>query len=146
MQIICRNKKATFNYFIEDRLEAGIVLLGSEVASLRQGKANIDEAYATHIENELYILNMNISEYSKANIQNHAPKRARKLLLHKKQIKKLIGKVKQKGYTIVPISLYFNKKGIAKIEIGIGCGKKLYDKRETIKKRDIKREQSRQKI
>jgi SsrA-binding protein len=141
-KIIANNKKATFNYFIENKTEAGIVLTGSEVKSLRLGKANIEDAYASEHNNEILLHNAHISAYDKASYQNHHPTRTRKLLLHKLEIKKFIGKIKQKGYTIIPISLYFNEKNLVKIEIALATGKKLYDKREEIKRRDWKKEQN----
>ncbi|HJD61534.1 MAG TPA: SsrA-binding protein SmpB [Rickettsia endosymbiont of Columbicola hoogstraali] len=141
-KIIAQNKKALFNYFIEERLEAGIVLKGSEVQSLRQGKASIEESHAADTGNEVFLYNCHIAEYEKANRFNHSTRRPRKLLLHKKEINKIIGKTKIKGYTLVALSMYFNKNKI-KIELGIAKGKKLHDKRESIKEKDWKRDQSR---
>ena len=138
MQII--NRQAHFHYLIEDEFEAGIMLLGSEVKSLREGKANISEAYIAEIHGELFLINANISEYKGANRFNHEPKRTRKLLLHKKEMDKLIGNINMKGYSAFAMKIYFNKKNIAKVLLGVGRGKKLYDKRESIKERDIKRE------
>ncbi|MBM3590490.1 MAG: SsrA-binding protein SmpB [Alphaproteobacteria bacterium] len=137
MQIL--NRKAHFNYQILEEIEAGIILLGSEVKSLREGKASISEAYIIDKNSELILINSNISEYKGANRFNHLPKRERKLLLRKKQIHKIIGKINNQGLSVVPIKIYFNKKNYAKILIGISKGKKLYDKRETIKKRDENR-------
>lgn len=137
------NKKARFNFTIEDELEAGMLLLGSEVKSLRQGKASILESYVSEMKGELFLINANISEYKGANRFNHDPKRHRKLLLHKKQIDKLQGKMKIKGYSLIPLKIYFNQKNIAKLLIGVGKGKKLYDKRATIKERDDQRRQMR---
>lgn len=142
-KIIAQNKKALFNYFIEERLEAGIVLKGSEVQSLRQGKAFIEESHAADTGNEVFLYNCHIAEYEKANRFNHSTRRPRKLLLHKKEINKIIGKTKIKGYTLVALSMYFNKKNKIKIELGIAKGKKLHDKRESIKEKDWKRDQSR---
>ncbi|HJD63188.1 MAG TPA: SsrA-binding protein SmpB [Rickettsia endosymbiont of Degeeriella rufa] len=142
-KIIAQNKKALFNYFIEERLEAGIVLKGSEVQSLRQGKASIEESHAADTGNEVFLYNCHIAEYEKANRFNHSTRRPRKLLLHKKEINKIIGKTKIKGYTLVALSMYFNKKNKIKIELGIAKGKKLHDKRESIKEKDWKRDQSR---
>lgn len=142
-KIIAQNKKALFNYFIEERLEAGIVLKGSEVQSLRQGKASIEESHAADTGNEVFLYNCHIAEYEKANRLNHSTRRPRKLLLHKKEINKIIGKTKIKGYTLVALSMYFNKKNKIKIELGIAKGKKLHDKRESIKEKDWKRDQSR---
>ncbi|ABE04820.1 SsrA-binding protein [Rickettsia bellii] len=142
-KIIAQNKKALFNYFIEERLEAGIVLKGSEVQSLRQGKASIEESHAADTGNEVFLYNCHIAEYEKANRFNHSTRRPRKLLLHKKEINKIIGRTKIKGYTLVALSMYFNKKNKIKIELGIAKGKKLHDKRESIKEKDWKRDQSR---
>ena len=139
-KIIANNKKASFNYFLENKLEVGVVLLGSEVKSLRLGKANIEDAYASCNNNEIVLYNSHISPYDKSSHQNHDPRRPRKLLLHKLEIKKLLGKIKQKGYTIVPTSIYFNESNLVKIEIALASGKKLHDKRETIKQRDWERE------
>jgi len=133
------NKKAKFNYEILETFEAGLVLKGTEIKSIRQKKVNIQEAYG-HIKNgEAYIIGMNISVYEKGNRHNHEPLAERKLLLHKKEIKKLIGKLKEQGHTLVPLKMYI-KNGRAKILIGLGKGKANYDKRETIKKRDTDRE------
>jgi len=137
MQIL--NRSANYNYFITEEFEAGIILLGSEVKSLREGKASIKEAYIVEKKSELFLINSNISEFKSANRFNHIPKRERKLLLHKKQLEKIIIKITHQGFSAVPIKIFFNKKGFAKILIGIGKGKKLYDKRETIKKRDDNR-------
>ena len=139
-KIIANNKKAAFNYFLEQKIEAGIVLLGSEVKSVRLGKVNIEESYATYHNTEIFLYNSHISKYSQASYQNHDPTRPRKLLLNKLQIKKLIGKITQKGYTIVPTSIYFNENNIVKLEIALASGKKLHDKRQTIKERDWERE------
>ncbi len=138
------NRKAKFNYIIEDEIEAGIALLGSEVKSIRQGKVSLNESYVAQIKGELFLVNANISEYKGANNFNHEPTRPRKLLLHKKQIEKLVGKIDIKGYSIIPLKIYFNQKNYAKVLIGLGKGKKLYDKRETIKKRDEQRRQQRE--
>lgn len=134
--MVINNKKAHYNYSIEEEYEAGIMLLGSEVKSLRQGKATINEAYIAEIKGELFLTNCHISEFRGANKFNHEPTRNRKLLLKTKEIKKILGKMQIKGYSLVPIKIYFNKKNFAKILIGLGKGKKLYDKRETIKRRD----------
>lgn len=133
------NKKARFNFAIEDEVEAGIILVGSEVKSLRLGKASINESYIAEANGDLFLINANISEYKGANNFNHEPKRPRKLLLHKKQLEKITGKLQVKGYSTVPIKIYFNKKNIAKVLVGIGKGKKLYDKRASIKERDDNR-------
>ncbi|AZL15586.1 SsrA-binding protein SmpB [Rickettsiales endosymbiont of Stachyamoeba lipophora] len=141
--IVASNRKARFDYFIEESFEVGIVLIGSEVKSLREGKANINEAYAIEQNNEIYLMQAHISEYKGANQFNHEPKRARKLLLHRKQINKLIGKVKIKGYSLIPLEIYFNGKRMAKVTLALAKGKQNIDKRETIKEREWKREQSR---
>lgn len=134
-----KNKKAYFNYFIEDELEAGIALVGTEIKSVRKGSVNITDSYVRIKNNEAYIINMFIEKYETASIFNHEETRERKLLLHKKEIKKLLEEVKQEGYTLVPLKVYL-KNGKAKILIGVARGKKLYDKREAIKKRDELRE------
>ena len=134
-----KNKKALYDYTIEDTYEAGIVLTGTEIKSIRQAKANLKDSYATIKNNEVYLINMHISHYDKGNIFNHDETRTRKLLLHKKEILKIKDKIEIKGYTLIPIKLYFSKNK-AKILLGIGKGKKVYDKRETIKMRDINRE------
>ena len=134
-----KNKKAYFNYFIEDELEAGIALVGTEIKSVRKGSVNITDSYVRIKNNEAYIINMFIEKYDAASIFNHEETRERKLLLHKKEIKKLLEEVKQEGYTLVPLKVYL-KNGKAKILIGVARGKKLYDKSEAIKKRDELRE------
>ena len=138
-KIIATNRKAHFNYEILERYEAGLSLVGSEVKSLREGKANLSDAYAIIRNDEAFLLNCHINPYSHANLLNHEPLRTRKLLLHKHEIQKLIGKTQEKGLTLIPLRLYF-KKGKAKVELGVAKGKKLYDKRETIKRREINRE------
>ena len=140
---IARNKKASFNYFLEEKLEAGLELFGSEVKSLRLGKASITEAYVAVADDHLELVNATIEEYPGATFFQHKPTRPRRLLMHKKEMKKFIGGVKRKGYTIIPVSLYFNSRGIAKVEIALATGKKLFDKRETQKQRDWNREKSR---
>jgi SsrA-binding protein len=142
--IIVSNNKARFEYEILDTYEAGIVLVGSEVKALRSGKANIAEAHGEESDGELWLFNMNISTYKEAHKENHEQKRPRKLLLHKTQINKILGRIKEKGLTLVPLNLYFNSKGLVKIEIGIGKGKKLHDKRDAIAKRDQDRESARE--
>lgn len=138
------NKKAHYDYEILEKFEAGIVLQGSEVKSLRNHKVNLIDAYAGLSKScEVFLYQMHIPEYSLANRMNHDPKRARKLLLRKKQILKLIGQLKKSGYTLIPISIYFNEKGFVKVSIGLGKGKKTIDKRETIKEREWNREKSR---
>jgi SsrA-binding protein len=140
---IAVNRKARFNYEIGEVFEVGIVLTGTEVKSLRVGKATIAESYADARGDEIWLVNSNIPEYLQANRNNHEPRRARKLLLHRKQINKLIGAIEREGMTIVPLKLYFNPKGRAKMEIALARGKKLHDKRATIKKRDWSREKGR---
>ncbi|XVN43061.1 MAG: SsrA-binding protein SmpB [Candidatus Rickettsia vulgarisii] len=142
-KIIAQNKKAYFNYFIEEKIEAGIILTGSEVKSLHQGKASIEDSHAENSGNEVLLYNCHIAEYEKANRFNHSTRRTRKLLLHSSEIRKIIGKIRVRGYTLVALSLYFNKKNIVKVELGIAKGKKLHDKRETIKEKDWKRDQAR---
>src|SRR5947209_12019808 len=143
IKVVADNRKARFNYSIEDSIEAGVALTGTEVKSIRSGKATIGEAYADPRDGEIWLINANIPEYLQANRFNHAPKRPRKLLLHKKQINKLIGAVEREGMTLVPLKLYFNEKGRAKIELALARGKKLYDKREVQKKRSWERERGR---
>src|SRR5690349_24528202 len=142
-KVVADNRKARFNYAIGETFEAGIVLTGSEVKSLRAGKATIAESYADARAGELWLINSNIPEYLQASRFNHAPKRPRKLLLHQRQINKLAGAVEREGMTLVPLRLYFNEKGRAKVEIALARGKKLHDKRETEKKRDWQREKGR---
>ena len=140
---VAENRKARRNYDIEDTFEAGMELLGSEVKSLRTGKANIAEAYATDEAGELYLINAYIPEYTQASRDNHAPRRRRKLLLHKREIHRLVGAIQREGMTIVPLKLYFNERGKAKLLIGLGRGRKLHDKRQVEKKRDWDRQKSR---
>jgi len=142
-KIVADNRKARFSYSIESTLEAGIVLKGSEVKSLRNGKANIAESYAQAKDGEIVLVNANISEYKQANRFGHEPKRDRKLLVHKNEVRKLAAAVQREGMTLVPLKLYFTPKGIAKLELGIAKGKKLHDKRETEKKRDWARDKAR---
>ena len=142
IKIVCNNRKARFNYFFQELIEAGIVLKGSEVKSLRDGKANITDAYATDSRGEIYLINSHIPLYKESSYNNHNPRDMRKLLLNKKEINKVIGKINREGLTIVPTKVYF-KKGKAKVELAIAKGKKLYDKRHVKKKRDWQREQAR---
>ena len=137
-KLIAKNPTAYHNYAIEDKLEAGIVLSGTEIKSIRKGKANLKDSYAIIKNGEVYIVGMHISPYEYGNIFNKDPLRDRKLLLNKKEINKLVGLTKQKGYSLVPISLYF-KGSFVKVELGIGKGKKLYDKRQDIEKKDAER-------
>ena len=139
MKLVANNKKAYHDYFIEEKYEAGLVLHGTEVKSLRMGKCSIKEAFIRIEKEEVYIYGMHISPYEKGNIFNKDPLRVKKLLLHKQQIRKLIGNSAEKGYTIVPLQVYF-RDGRAKIEIGLAKGKKLYDKRQDVAKKDQKRE------
>jgi len=138
-KIVAVNKQARFSYSIENKYEAGLVLQGTEVKSLREGRANLKESYARVKNGEIFLFNCHINEYSHGNRQNHDPLRPRKLLLHRQEIKRLFGKVSQQGYTLVPLQLYF-KHGKAKLEIGLGKGKKIHDKRQTMKERTAKRE------
>jgi len=142
-KVVADNRKARFHYELGDVFEAGIALTGTEVKSLRQGKATIAESYAAAREGELWLYNANIPEYLQASRFNHAPKRPRKLLLHRREISKLVGAVEREGMTLVPLKLYFNEKGRAKIELALARGKKLHDKRETEKKRSWERERGR---
>ncbi len=139
MKLVANNKKAYHDYFIEEKYEAGIALAGTEVKSLRQGKCSIKEAFIGVEKGEVYIYGMHISPYEKGNIFNKDPLRTRKLLLHKSEIRKLIGGSSEKGYTIMPLQVYF-KDGRAKVEIGLARGKKLYDKRADLQKKDMRRE------
>jgi SsrA-binding protein len=143
IKIVADNRRARFNYEIGDTVEAGIALTGTEVKSLRVGKATIAESYADAKNGEIWLVNANIPEYLQANRFNHAPKRPRKLLLHKRQIARLANAVDREGMTIVPLKLYFNDKGRAKVELAVARGKKLHDKRETEKKRSWDRERAR---
>jgi SsrA-binding protein len=142
-RVVADNRKARFNYFIDETFEAGVALTGTEVKSLRLGKATIGESYADARDGEIWLINSNIPEYLQANRFNHTPKRPRKLLLHKNQVNRLIGAVERDGMTLVPLKLYFNEKGRAKVELALARGKKLYDKRETDKKRSWERERGR---
>lgn len=139
MKVISQNRKAYHDYHIEDTLEAGIALLGTEVKSLREGRANLRDSYVNIKGGEAYLLNCHISPYSHGNIMNHEPLRTRKLLLHRKEIDRLRGKIEAKGYTLIPLKLYF-KNSFAKVEIGLARGKKIFEKRDTIKEREARRE------
>ncbi len=139
VKLICRNRKAYFEYAIDDLYEAGMVLKGSEVKSLRQGKASIDEAYARFRDGEIYLYNAHISPYSQAGPESHDPRRSRKLLLHRQEIQRLLGKVQERGYTLIPLRLYFKNANV-KVELGLARGKKKVDKRETIRRREEQRE------
>jgi SsrA-binding protein len=142
IKIIAQNRKARYDYFIEDELEAGLVLKGTEVKSLRLGKANLKDAYARVKDGEVYVYQMHIGPYPFAYYDNHDPLRPRKLLLHKREIKRLYGKVNEKGFTLVPLKIYF-KDGKVKITLALVRGKRKYDKREAIRRRDEKREMDR---
>jgi len=143
IKVVAENRKARFNYAIDDTIEAGIALTGTEVKSIRTGKSTIAESYADSRGGELWLINANIPEYLQGNRFNHEPKRPRKLLLHRKQINKLMGAVERQGMTLIPLKLYFNEKGRAKLLLALAKGKQLHDKRETEKKRDWSREKSR---
>ena len=142
-KIIADNRKARFAYAIGDTLEAGIALVGSEVKSLRQGKSTISESYAQAKDGELWLVNAYIPEYTQASRFNHEPKRTRKLLVHKREAAKLAAAIQREGMTLIPLKMYFNAKGRAKVELGIAKGKKLHDKRETEKQRDWQRDKAR---
>lgn len=143
VKVMSTNRKAKFEYFIEETIEAGIALKGTEVKSIRQGKCNIKDGYAQIIDGEVYLFNVHISPYEQGNIYNQDPVRTRKLLLHRREIRKLTGYISQKGYTLVPLTIYI-KDGLVKVEIGVARGKKLYDKREDIAKKDAERRIQRQ--
>lgn len=135
-----KNRTATFDYFIEDKFDAGMMLTGTEVKALREGKASFNDSYCLFDHEELYIKGLHISPYSHGSYANHNPIRDRKLLLKKKEINKISQKLKEKGFTIIPLKIFFNDRGFAKIQIGLGKGKKLHDKRESIKERETQRE------
>lgn len=141
-KLICQNKKARFHYSIEDSMEAGICLLGTEVKSLREGKVNLGDSYGTIKNGEVFLVDAHISPYSHGNRNNPDPLRTRKLLLHKREIRRLIGKVQEKGLTLIPLRLYFSN-GKAKVEMGLAKGKKLFDKRESLKQKTMQREMER---
>jgi SsrA-binding protein len=139
-QVNIVNRRASYNYFITDTVEAGIMLTGTEIKAIREGKANLTDAYCYFKDGELWIKNMHISPYDFGGYSNHAPRRDRKLLLHAHQLRKFVSKLREKGVTIIPVRLYLNERGIAKLEIGLARGKKLYDKRESLKQAEAKRE------
>jgi len=139
IKVICQNKKARHDYFIEETYEAGLVLQGTEVKSLREGRANLVDSYAIVESGELFLINSHISPYTPANQFNHHPNRKRKLLMHKKEVSRLIGKTREKGYILIPLKLYF-KEGHAKVELSLAKGKKLYDKRASLKQKEASRE------
>ncbi len=142
-RVAARNRKARYNYFIDETIEAGVMLTGTEVKSLREGRANIGDAYASAQGGELFLVNAHISEYSGGNRLNHEPLRPRKLLLRKREIERLVGAIQRKGVTLVPLEIYFNPRGIAKVRLGVARGKRQYDKRATTKERDWQRQKSR---
>ena len=142
-RVAAKNRKARYNYFIDETIEAGVMLTGTEVKSLREGRANIGEAYASAQGGELFLVNAHISEYSGGNRLNHEPLRPRKLLLRKREIERLVGAIQRKGVTLVPLEIYFNARGIAKVRLGVARGKRQYDKRATTKERDWQRQKGR---
>jgi SsrA-binding protein len=142
-KVVAENRRARFDYFVDERFEAGIQLTGTEVKSLRHGQGSIAESYATVDGDEIWLINSHIPEYSHGNRLNHQPRRARKLLLKNREISKLQGAVARQGLTLVPLSIYFTSRGRAKVELALARGKKVHDKRETVKERDWKREQQR---
>ena len=137
---VATNRKAYHDYFIEEKFEAGIMLQGTEVKSLREGRVNLHDSYASVKGDEIFLHHCHISPYSHGNIMNHEPLRTRKLLLHRKEIDKLLGKTKQQGLTLIPLRIYFSKRGLAKVELGLAKGKKQHDRRESIKTREASRE------
>jgi SsrA-binding protein len=141
--VAARNRRARRDYFIEETLEAGLVLTGTEVKSLREGRGSIDEAYATERGGELYLVNCYIPEYASARLGQHEPRRPRKLLIRKRELARLAAAVSRKGMTLVPLELFFNRRGIAKLELGLAKGKRLHEKRDAVKERDWKRDQAR---
>ncbi len=142
LKIICLNRKASFDYFFEDLYEAGVVLKGSEIKSVRNGKVNIADAYGIEKNGEIFLINSHISSYKQASYSNHSPMDERKLLLNRKEINKLVGKMQREGFTLIPTKMYF-KRGKAKIEIAVAKGKKMYDKRQSIKRKDWNRDKAR---
>ncbi len=140
VRLVCQNRKASHDYHIEERIEAGIVLLGPEVKSLREGRASLVDSYAKIKKGEVYLYNMHITPYTYAGHTNLDPTRPRKLLLNKREIKRLIGKTEEKGYTLIPTKVYFTPKGWAKVELALAKGKRKYDKRKALKERELKRE------
>ena len=138
-----RNRRARFDYFIDETLEAGIMLLGSEVKALRSGRASLSRAFAGPKNGELYLQNCNIEEYTQANRFSHEPRRPRKLLVHRRERDRLMGSMQREGYTLVPMKIYFNHRGLAKLQLGLGKGKKKYDKRQVQKERDWNRQEAR---
>ncbi len=141
--VVAVNRRARHDYFIEENIEAGLMLYGSEVKSLRAGRASIAESYATEQDGDIFLINSDIPAYTFSHQRNHNPKRPRKLLLHKKEIRRLIGALTRQGMTLVPLSIYFNDRGIAKLDLGLAKGKRDVDKRDTLKERDWKRQKER---
>jgi SsrA-binding protein len=141
-----KNKRASFEYLLLEKFTAGIILTGSEIKSIREGKVSLQEAYCDFLQNELFIKQMNIAQYKQASYNNHEPARDRKLLLNKRELKKLKKKLDEKGLTIIPLRMFVNDRGLAKVEIALGKGKKIYDKRESLKEKDEKREMDRLRI
>ncbi|MCX7857952.1 MAG: SsrA-binding protein SmpB [Deltaproteobacteria bacterium] len=139
MRVVCTNRKARHDYEIVETYETGIVLKGTEVKALREGRANLKDSYAKIKDGEIFLMNAHISPYSFGNLNNHDPERERKLLMHKREIIRLLGKVKERGYTLVPLSMYFDRNNRVKVELALAKGKSKYDKRESIKRRDEKR-------
>jgi SsrA-binding protein len=142
-RVCAQNRKARHNYFIDSTVEAGIMLLGTEVKSLRTGQASLNDAYAGEKDGELYLINSHIPEYAAANRFNHEPRRPRKLLLKRRELDRILGAIRREGMTAVPLSVYFNERGIAKVELGLAHGKKKHEKRESIKQRDWDRQKAR---
>jgi SsrA-binding protein len=140
MKIVASNKKAYFNYEIVESLEAGVALLGSEVKSIREGRVSLKDSYAEVKNGEVFLLHMNVSPYAQANIFNHNPLREKKLLLHRREIKRLIGKIREKGYTLIPTKVLLNDRGKIKVEVSLAKGKRTYEKKRAIKERDLERE------
>ncbi|MCX8160586.1 MAG: SsrA-binding protein SmpB [Candidatus Saccharicenans sp.] len=140
MKVVATNKSAHHNYEILETMEAGLALTGSEVKSIREGRISLKESYADFQGDELFLIDCNISPYHAANVFNHEPTRARKLLLHRRELKRLAGKVQERGLTLIPTRVYLNDRGLVKVELALARGKKTYEKRETIKKRDVERE------
>lgn len=143
VDVISENRKAKFRFEILEQVECGVVLQGSEVKSLRDHKLSLDESYARVIKGELWLVGADIAEYKQATLWNHAPKRPRKLLVHKRQFEKLAGRTREKGLTLIPLKMYFNERGIVKVLLGVGRGKKLFDKRQTLKTAEAKRSMAR---
>ncbi len=143
MKIVADNRKARHDYFVLETVEAGIVLTGTEVKSARLGRVNLQDSYATMSRGEIFLLHAHISPYAQGNRANHDPYRTRKLLLHRRELDGLVGRMRERGMTIVPLRMYFNDRGLCKVQIGVCRGKKLYDKREDLKTRDAKREMER---